>query len=64
MMIKYEVKKITETSQHEAINYMEDDEMWIVEDVLTGQWCRADEFFHQNDVEFFYVEKMLDPEEG
>lgn len=56
LIVKYVVKKITEVSQHEAVNYMEDEEMLIVEEVLTGQWWPADEFFHQNDFTSFYTE--------
>lgn len=56
MIVKYTVKKITEVSQHDAVNYMEDEEMLIVEEEISGQWWPADEFFQQVDISKFYTE--------
>jgi len=55
---KYSVKTINEKSNHDAVNYLDDEEMVIVEDDK-GNWWPADEFFMIESVTEFFVEEEL-----
>lgn len=55
---KYAVKKIDENSDHDAVNYLEDECLIIVED-SKGNWWKADEFFMIESISEFFVEIEL-----
>jgi hypothetical protein len=56
--IKYSVRKIDEKSDHDAVSYLDDEEMIIVESE-NGEWWPADEFFFIHSVTEFFVEEEL-----
>lgn len=55
-IIKYSVKTIFEDSIHDAVEYLDDESMLIVEDNL-GNWWKADEFFYIQSINEFFIEK-------
>ena len=52
--MKYKVITIIKDSDHEAVGYLEDEYLMIVQSEK-GDWCKADEFFHMYNVKEFEV---------
>ena len=58
-VIKYLIKTIYADSIHDAVEYLDDESMLIVEDSY-GNWWKAEEFFYVESINEFFIEKELE----
>lgn len=58
-MQEYIILDITQDSQHDAVSYLEDEEMRIIERISDKQWWPASEFFQMLNIKKFTATEEL-----
>lgn len=58
-MQEYKILTITEDSQHDAVEYIDDEKLVIIKRTFDKQFLPASEFFNTLDIKKFIVEEGL-----